>query len=232
LIGHYAFGSKLRMQRERQGVSLASIAETTKIKRSLLDGLERGDVSQWPRGLFRRAYLRDYAAAICLPAEPLIAEFTRLYPEDGPPVSPAELAEAVEPLRLSFPSAAEAGPFRPFEPLSAAGAELLLVAVVGLGIALLRGHDPLTTCGLVALVYYPLATALTGRVLTNSKLRWLFTKAIASTRMAPAAELAKLYLVPKPAPLPASMPAPLPLVALGTEEAEGAAATTRRTAAV
>jgi len=229
LIGHYAFGSKLRMQREGQGVSLASIAESTKIKLSLLDGLERGDVSQWPRGLFRRAYLRDYAAAIGIPAEPLVAEFTRLYPEEGVPVSPGDIAEVVEPLRLSFPSAAEAGRLRPFQPLSAALAELFVVAVVGLGIALLRGLDLLATCGLVALVYYPLATALTGRVLTSTKLRWLVTKAMARTRMAPAAELAKLYLVPKPAPLPA----PLPLAALGTEpEEDAAAATTRRTAAV
>ena len=228
MIGHYTFGSKLRLQREGQGVSLASIAESTKIKLSLLDGLERGDVSQWPRGLFRRAYLRDYAAAIGVPAEPLVAEFTRLYPEEGPPASPGDIAESVEPLRLSFPSAAEAGSLRSFEPLSAALAELLVVAVVGLGLALLRGLDPLTSCGLVALVYYPLATALTGRVLTNTKLRWLLTKAMARTRMAPAATAA-LYLVPKPTPLPA----PLPLAALGTEtEEEGAAATTRRTAAV
>jgi transcriptional regulator with XRE-family HTH domain len=223
LIGHYAFGSKLRMQRERQGISLASIAESTKIKLSLLDALERGEVSQWPRGLFRRAYLRDYAAAIGIPAEPLIAEFTRHFPEDGPPVNPATLAEAAEPLRLSFPSAAEAGPVRWFEPLAAAVAELLFVAAIGLGIALARGLDPLTICGLVALLYYPLATALTGRVLSNTKLRWLLARTGARTRTAPAAEPAGLYLVPKPAPLP--------LAALGPEEGE-AAATTRRTAAV
>ena len=223
LIGHYTFGSKLRMQREGQGISLASIAESTKIKASLLDGLERGDVSQWPRGLFRRAYLRDYAAAIGIPAEPLVAEFTRLYPEEGPPASATDLAEVAEPMRLSFPSASEAGPLRPFEPLAAAVAELLGVAVVGLGIALVRGLDPLTTCGLVALVYYPLGTALTGRVLTNTKLRWLLAKAGGRTRPAPAAEPAPLYLVPKPAPLP--------LLALGSEDEE-AAATTRRTAAV
>jgi transcriptional regulator with XRE-family HTH domain len=223
LIGHYAFGSKLRMQRERQGISLASIAESTKIKLSLLDGLERGDVKQWPRGLFRRAYLRDYAAAIGIPAEPLIAEFTRHFPEDGPPVNPAMLAEAAEPLRLSFPSAAETGPVRWFEPLSGAMAELLLVAAIGLGLALARGLDPLTTCGLVALLYYPLATAFTGRVLTNTKLRWLLTRLGARTHTTPAAEPAGLYLVPKPAPLP--------LMALGTEE-ENTAASTRRTAAV
>jgi transcriptional regulator with XRE-family HTH domain len=222
LIGHYAFGSKLRMQRERQGVSLASIAESTKIKLSLLDALERGDVSQWPRGLFRRAYLRDYAAAIGVPAEPLVAEFTRWFPEDGPPVAPANLAEEAEPLRLNFPSAAETGPFRPFEPLAATAAELLLVVAIGLLIALARGVNPLTTCGVVALVYYPLATILTGRVLSNTKLRWLLAQIGARTHTASAAQ-ATLYLVPKPSSLP--------LVALGTEDEE-AAATTRRTAAV
>jgi transcriptional regulator with XRE-family HTH domain len=223
LIGHYAFGSKLRMQRERQGVSLASIAESTKIKLSLLDALERGDVSQWPRGLFRRAYLRDYAAAIGIPAEPLVAEFTRLYPEDGPPVNPEDLSEANEPLRLSFPSAAESGPVRLFEPFCAAAAELLLVAAIGLAIALWRGFDPLTTCGVMALVYYPLVTAFTGRVLSQTKLRWLLTRMGARTRpVTTEAEPAGLYLVPKPGPLP--------LVALGTEE--DAAASTRRTAAV
>jgi len=178
---------------------------------------------------FRRRYrgvasYPDYAAAIGVPAEPLIAEFTRLYPEEGPPASSTDLTETAEPMRLTFPSAAETGPLQPFEPLTAAVAELLGVAVVGLGIALARGLDPLTTCGLVALVYYPLGTALTGRVLTNTKLRWLLSKASRRARTAPAAEPAALYLVPKPAPLP--------LMALGTEDEAGAAATTRRTAAV
>ncbi len=223
MIGHYAFGSKLRMQRERHGVSLASIAESTKIKLSLLDALERGDVSQWPRGLFRRAYLRDYAAAIGIPAEPLIVEFTRLFPEDGPPVSQTGLDEAAEPLRLSFPSASEAGPHRLYEPLSGAAAELVVVVAVGLGVALAGGIDPLTACGLVALVYYPVATASTGRVLSNTKLRWLLTRVVARTRPAAVAESAGLYLVPRPAPLP--------LVSLGNETEEAAAAT-RRTAAV
>ena len=85
MIGQHAFGARLRTQRERQGVSLAAIADSTKIKLSLLDELERGDVSHWPRGLFRRAYLRDYAAAIGASSEPLVAEFVRLFPEDGAP---------------------------------------------------------------------------------------------------------------------------------------------------
>ena len=59
MISHHAFGSRLRTQRERRGVTLESIVDSTKIKLSLLAALERGDASQWPRGLFRRAYIRN-----------------------------------------------------------------------------------------------------------------------------------------------------------------------------
>src|SRR6185436_2811501 len=102
LISRHAFGSRLRTQRERRGVTLESIVDSTKIKLSLLVALERGDTSQWPRGLFRRAYIRDYAGAIGLPAEPLVAEFVKLFPEDGSFVSEDVSAAAQEPMRLSF----------------------------------------------------------------------------------------------------------------------------------
>src|SRR5580765_8374435 len=49
----YTFGRRLRDQRERHGVTLETIAANTKISASLLAGLERGDVSAWPSGIFR-----------------------------------------------------------------------------------------------------------------------------------------------------------------------------------
>jgi transcriptional regulator with XRE-family HTH domain len=77
-----SFGSRLRDARERAHITLESIASDTKIKQPLLAALERNDVSQWPRGIYRRAYLRDYATAIGLPSEQVLAEFLRLFPED------------------------------------------------------------------------------------------------------------------------------------------------------
>src|SRR6187397_3177339 len=59
------FGTKLRLQREEQQIPLAAIAEQTKIKLSLLEGLERDDVSRWPTGIFRRSYFRAYASGCC-----------------------------------------------------------------------------------------------------------------------------------------------------------------------
>ena len=171
MISRHAFGSRLRTQRERRGVTLESIADSTKIKRSLLEALERGDASQWPRGLFRRAYLRDYACAIGLPAEPLVAEFVRLFPEDGSPVSDDDLAAAQEPMRLTFAVEPDtrvrrlaARPRRCWP--SSAGWR-----VAGDIVSFATGWTLLTACGAVALVYYPIATALTGRVLSAVHLR-------------------------------------------------------------
>jgi cytoskeletal protein RodZ len=50
-------------------VALEAIAEETKINLALLEGLERDDVSRWPGGLFRRAYVRTYAQKIGLDPE-------------------------------------------------------------------------------------------------------------------------------------------------------------------
>jgi transcriptional regulator with XRE-family HTH domain len=69
------FGERLRAQRERQQISLTTIAEQTKIKLSLLEALEQDDASKWPRGIFGRSYLRSYAQAIGLDPDMTLREF-------------------------------------------------------------------------------------------------------------------------------------------------------------
>jgi len=76
-----SFGSRLRLQRERQQVALDDIAERTKIKRSLLEGLERDDLSYWPGGIYRRSYVRAYAQAIGLTPDTVVREFLALHPD-------------------------------------------------------------------------------------------------------------------------------------------------------
>jgi hypothetical protein len=80
------FGARLREAREAREIPLAAIAADTKIKITLLEALERDDVSQWPQGIFRRAYLRSYAQAIGLDPNTVLREFLELYPD------PAEAA--------------------------------------------------------------------------------------------------------------------------------------------
>lgn len=86
-----SFGARLRAQREQREIPLSRIAYDTKIKLTLLEGLERDDVSCWPQGLFRRAWVRSYASAIGLDPEATVREFVALYPD------PAEQPPAPEP---------------------------------------------------------------------------------------------------------------------------------------
>jgi transcriptional regulator with XRE-family HTH domain len=74
----------LKETRERSGLTLEAIGALTKINPALLAGLERGDVSRWPRGIFRRSFLREYATAIGLSPDQAVAEFCRHFPEDDP----------------------------------------------------------------------------------------------------------------------------------------------------
>ncbi len=76
-----SFGARLRQRREEREIALIAIAEQTKIKLSLLDALERDDVSRWPSGIFRRAYVRAYAHAIGLNPDEVVREFFEVYPE-------------------------------------------------------------------------------------------------------------------------------------------------------
>jgi transcriptional regulator with XRE-family HTH domain len=76
-----SFGTRLRQQREQRQVSLEDISAKTKIKASLLEGLEGDDLSRWPQGIFRRAYVRAYAQAIGLEPDAVLQQFLALYPE-------------------------------------------------------------------------------------------------------------------------------------------------------
>lgn len=90
------FGARLRLQREQQGITLRTIADRTKIKLSLLEGLERDDLSQWPAGIYRRSYFREYAQAIGLEPEPLVREFLERYPDpNGADPFPGEVRTGV-----------------------------------------------------------------------------------------------------------------------------------------
>jgi transcriptional regulator with XRE-family HTH domain len=84
-----SFGARLRQRREQQQITLSTIAEQTKIKQSLLESLERDDVSHWPSGIFRRAFIRAYAHAIGLAPDVVVREFLEIYPD------PAEVVEPV-----------------------------------------------------------------------------------------------------------------------------------------
>jgi transcriptional regulator with XRE-family HTH domain len=76
-----AFGPNLRRLRLKHGVSLTSIAESSKISTDLLSALERNDFSRWPSGIYARSYIRQYAVAIGADVEATVDEFCRWFPQ-------------------------------------------------------------------------------------------------------------------------------------------------------
>lgn len=80
-----SLGKRLRRERERRQIALASIAENTKISASLFESLERDDTTHWPSGIFRRAFIRSYASAIGLNPDEIAREFLEKFPDPNDP---------------------------------------------------------------------------------------------------------------------------------------------------
>ena len=96
------FGERLRLHREERKISLSAVSEQTKIKLSLLDALERDDLSHWPLGLFGRSYIRSYAQAIGLDPAATLREFLERHPgSTGAVADPLSEVQAVTPEKAS-----------------------------------------------------------------------------------------------------------------------------------
>ncbi len=74
------FGTTLRQARERRGVSLREISNTTKISFPALEALERNDISRLPGGIFSRAFVRAYAQSVGLDPEETVRDFVAAFP--------------------------------------------------------------------------------------------------------------------------------------------------------
>jgi SAM-dependent methyltransferase len=154
----HAFCAQLKAARERRGISLHTIAVSTKISESLFADLERGQLSRWPTGLYRRAFFREYAAFVGLPGESMVSEFVRLFPEDIEQLT-SEL-RVPGPLRLTL-----ARPFwRHLSPLHAvaAGLDILAVLLGAIAIAELAGVNLWGALGVMAVTYHTIGTAFRG----------------------------------------------------------------------
>ena len=186
-----AFGAALRRERERRGVSLEQIAEDTKVGLALLEALERGDLTRWPTGIFRRAFVRAYAESAGLDARAVLSEFLQIFPDEdtqtGALPLPAEplvlptLPEAT--LRITF--ADEAGGDRRVAArrLAAVVTDLAIVAVVAWLVSLTGAPWPWPALvGVIGLAYFALGVAALG----TSPVWWWSQRAVTAARRSPA----------------------------------------------
>ncbi len=85
--------------RETVGVSVTEIAERSKIPVGLIEAFEKGDLADWPKGLFGRQYVREYAREAGLDPDALLRLIT-------PKLTPDE---SIDFIRKTWRSAADKG---------------------------------------------------------------------------------------------------------------------------
>ena len=69
--------------RQNRSISLAQIAESTKISVRSLEAIERGEFSKLPGGIYNTSYIRQYARAIGVDEGSLVNMYRALHPDDN-----------------------------------------------------------------------------------------------------------------------------------------------------
>jgi cytoskeletal protein RodZ len=87
-----SLGSELSAAREQAGMTLAQVADRTRIRSTVIAGIEADDFSLCGGDVYARGHIRSIAKAVGIDPEPLVAEYDRLHVPHAP--SAAEVFEA------------------------------------------------------------------------------------------------------------------------------------------
>jgi transcriptional regulator with XRE-family HTH domain len=160
-------GAYLRAEREQRGLTLRTISENTKVSIPLLDGLESDDISRWPGGIFRRAFVRSYAEAVGLDPDDVFRRFEQQYkpaPSEGiaseaPPTS-HELAALAHGGGVKLPASRSFAAVSKRARYVGTAADLMVAAVLAFGSA--AAGSRLLWPVLMIAAYYAAGVLLTG----------------------------------------------------------------------
>jgi cytoskeleton protein RodZ len=78
-------GRSLSAERERQGLSRAEMAQRLHMSPAQVEALETGEYSRLPKGPFLRGFVRNYARALGLDVEAVLAQLAQESPRDAAP---------------------------------------------------------------------------------------------------------------------------------------------------
>ncbi len=71
-------GEKLRGERIKSGIDLATLSQLTRISEQYLESIESGTTGDPPTGFFYRSFVRQYATALGLPSPEIESELERV----------------------------------------------------------------------------------------------------------------------------------------------------------
>ncbi len=112
-------GSRLRAERQRQGLTIEQIMEITKISRVNINAIEDGDQSEFPHAVYAKGFVKNYAKALGMNSDEIGEEFSKLisfYPEND------EIFKADEPQQVKSSETTKSGSF---------GIIVLIVLLIG-----------------------------------------------------------------------------------------------------
>ena len=87
-----SLGSYLKREREQRKISVAELAQTTRIPVRLLQKIETDDLDDLPADVFVRGFLRSYARALALDEEHVLSRFRGRITPEPPPALPVAYA--------------------------------------------------------------------------------------------------------------------------------------------
>jgi cytoskeletal protein RodZ len=82
-----SFGEKLKLERERQNITLDQVSVSTKIAIRMLRAIEEDHFDQLPGGIFNKGFIRAYARVLGLDEDQTLADYRKA---SGGEVSPAQ----------------------------------------------------------------------------------------------------------------------------------------------
>ncbi|WP_421901951.1 RodZ domain-containing protein [Maridesulfovibrio sp.] len=91
-------GSRLKDERERQGLTIEQIMEITKVSRVNINAIESGNSKEFPHEVYAKGFIKTYAKALGLDAEEIGEEFSRIMGSGTTATESAEeIVEVVQP---------------------------------------------------------------------------------------------------------------------------------------
>jgi cytoskeletal protein RodZ len=124
-----SIGETLAGARRQKGLSTQDIADTTRIRRTVVEAIERDDFALCGGDVYARGHIRIIAKVVGLDPAPLLAEFQSEHQDDAPSV------------RTIFEADKAAKPERRPNWSAAMGAVLVLLVAVGIFQASRVGND-------------------------------------------------------------------------------------------
>jgi len=94
LLKKKEFGTELRLAREKQGMSIAEVAENLLISVDIIKALENSQADALPALTFTQGYIRSYSRLLGVSADEIIADYVQMAPDSKQMLTPHSVLPA------------------------------------------------------------------------------------------------------------------------------------------